>query len=717
MPVQTQILTRRGTAASWTSTNPTLGAGEIGFETDTGNFKIGNGSTAWASLAYNLNGGVSTSGGSTITVASGSTVPLTIQNNGTGNSFVVNDVASDTSNFVIDAAGAITSANVATFGTVNVTSTTASTNGIYLPAANTLDINTNSTRAIRVSSTQQVGIGVTPTTTLDVTGTNVRLNPNTNATSNGFIFNGASGNAAWASMQSYRTVIDGATRFEVLGSGITGIGAAATTAQLLVNSVNTGNIVTIIKGAAGQTAELLQVQNSAGTVLFEVDSVGNVGIGTATPAVRLDVRGVINAFNPRDNEWDFNAFDKLVTLRAGNDFFGSEQGLEFTTDSQGPTAAVWAKSWGNNYNSGRLTFLTKSSGSLTQKMTITESGDVGIGTTTPTAKLDVNGSIKHDNQYEAGKNKIINGDFAVWQRGTTFTNPSFAAYTSDRWRNQNYDNAPTTYSITRETFTPGTAPIAGYEGQYFFRSTLTTIGSCTVYDTCGQRIEGVLASNTSVTLSFWAKSDSNRTQSIFLFQNYGSGGSGDASYSVGPTFSTTTAWQRFTFTATSPNNTGKTIGANAYAMMYIRQAAASGSVLDVWGVQVEYGSVATPFQTATGTIQGELAACQRYYFRSISTATNALLSSYGMNNSTTLAFIPVQLPTTMRTKPASVDYANIELSDFVGEFAISALVIDAGSTPNIGLVQVTSTGLTQYRPNAIRNDNNAAGYIAFISEL
>lgn len=52
MAVQTQIQTRRGTAASWTSTNPTLAAGEFGYETDTGKFKIGNGSTAWASLAY-----------------------------------------------------------------------------------------------------------------------------------------------------------------------------------------------------------------------------------------------------------------------------------------------------------------------------------------------------------------------------------------------------------------------------------------------------------------------------------------------------------------------------------------------------------------------------------------------------------------------------------------------------------------------------------------
>ena len=52
MAVQTQIQTRRGTAATWTSTNPTLAAGEIGFESDTGKIKIGTGSTAWNALAY-----------------------------------------------------------------------------------------------------------------------------------------------------------------------------------------------------------------------------------------------------------------------------------------------------------------------------------------------------------------------------------------------------------------------------------------------------------------------------------------------------------------------------------------------------------------------------------------------------------------------------------------------------------------------------------------
>lgn len=57
MAVVTQIQVRRGTAANWTSTNPTLAAGEFGFETDTNKLKCGNGSTAWNSLTYINNDG------------------------------------------------------------------------------------------------------------------------------------------------------------------------------------------------------------------------------------------------------------------------------------------------------------------------------------------------------------------------------------------------------------------------------------------------------------------------------------------------------------------------------------------------------------------------------------------------------------------------------------------------------------------------------------
>lgn len=58
-----RILIRRDTAANWTAANPTLAAGELGGETDTGKIKLGNGSTAWNSLAYQ--GGVTSVNGQT----------------------------------------------------------------------------------------------------------------------------------------------------------------------------------------------------------------------------------------------------------------------------------------------------------------------------------------------------------------------------------------------------------------------------------------------------------------------------------------------------------------------------------------------------------------------------------------------------------------------------------------------------------------------------
>lgn len=95
MAVVTQFQFRRGTAAEWTSANPTLAAGEFGYETDTGKAKIGNGSTAWTSLTYALTGSAGTvtsvtagtglSGG---TITGSGTIslstPVSVANGGTG---------------------------------------------------------------------------------------------------------------------------------------------------------------------------------------------------------------------------------------------------------------------------------------------------------------------------------------------------------------------------------------------------------------------------------------------------------------------------------------------------------------------------------------------------------------------------------------------------------------------------------------------------------
>lgn len=52
MPVKTVIKLRNGTAAQWTSTNPTLVKGELGIETDTNKFKFGDGIATWTALSY-----------------------------------------------------------------------------------------------------------------------------------------------------------------------------------------------------------------------------------------------------------------------------------------------------------------------------------------------------------------------------------------------------------------------------------------------------------------------------------------------------------------------------------------------------------------------------------------------------------------------------------------------------------------------------------------
>ena len=81
MPVNTRLQVRRGSASGWTSTNPTLYAGEIGYETDNGRFKIGDGTTAWTSLDYTAvvpSGFLAGSGLSVSVAADGSTVTYSL---------------------------------------------------------------------------------------------------------------------------------------------------------------------------------------------------------------------------------------------------------------------------------------------------------------------------------------------------------------------------------------------------------------------------------------------------------------------------------------------------------------------------------------------------------------------------------------------------------------------------------------------------------------
>ena len=125
--------------------------------------------------------------------------------------------------------------------------------------------------------------------------------------------------------------------------------------------------------------------------------------------------------------------------------------------------------------------------------------------------------------FNAGKNKIINGDFYVNQRNFTSTTTN-NTYGLDRWRLL-ASGGTATYSA--QTFTPGTAPVAGYEGKNFARIVTSGQSAAGDYGMLNQPIEDVRTlAGQNVTVSFWAKAASGTPKvGISFEQLFGSGGS------------------------------------------------------------------------------------------------------------------------------------------------------------------------------------------------
>jgi len=343
---------------------------------------------------------------------------------------------------------------------------------------------------------------------------------------------------------------------------------------------------------------------------------------------------------------------------------------------------------------------------------------VGNNGETLVADSSTSTGLRYQSNFAAGKNAIINGAFNVWQRGTSFTANS-AQYTVDRWR-ISASAYPTTGTWSQQTFTPGTAPASGYEAQYFWRYAITTVGSSTDWY-FGQRIEDVRTfAGQTATFSFWAKADTTRTIAVGYNQNFGSGGSGTVSGSVGTTYSLTTSWQRFSATVSLPSISGKTVGTSSYLEVFFQQnsALANGYTVDIWGVQLEAGSVATAFQTATGTLQGELAACQRYYVRwgGLNVYQNF---GQGYADQTTTAIIQVPLPVTMRVVPTSIDFSTLNLSTGGTNTTVTNCTLLGGNSSNqIACAYATvASGLTTNRPYGLTANNSFGGYIGFSAEL
>jgi len=285
------------------------------------------------------------------------------------------------------------------------------------------------------------------------------------------------------------------------------------------------------------------------------------------------------------------------------------------------------------------------------------------------------------------RNKIINGDFNIWQRGTSFTNTANAGYTADRW----LTNVGTggTIVTSQQSFTPGTAPVAGYEAPFFLRLNRSTTGSGTSYFV--HRIEDVRTfAGQTVTLSFWAKASSAYTfdaGDVYAYRNYGTGGSTAEGVGTFGAAILSTSWQRFSLTLNVPSVSGKTIGASSYLeIAFSFPTSKSTFTIDLWGVQVEAGPAPTPFEIRPA--QTELALCQRYYYKTYSQAVvPATTASYEGSrvinyNGTTIVRYSISY-STMRTAPTITVY-NPETGSTASIRSDNSTNVSLGGPYNIG---------------------------------
>ena len=277
------------------------------------------------------------------------------------------------------------------------------------------------------------------------------------------------------------------------------------------------------------------------------------------------------------------------------------------------------------------------------------------------------------------KNYIINGNFDIWQRGTSFSTPTWSTYNADRFM-LSYDGTIGTFTISRQAFSLGQTDVPN-EPAYFLRWDQTVAGSGSTHRVLGQKIESVrtLAGKT-VTASLWIKADASRVSIVTLTQLFGTGGSPSAEVNVIlGTINLTTSWQKISFTTTLASIAGKTLGTNNDDQLRLLFYMPSNTTMtiDIAQIMLNEGPVAAPFQTAGDNIEEELSMCQRYYHKTFPLATTPAQNA-GTNGSVVYSATrvgaaspqfsgSVSFPVRMRAYPTMIMYnpsaANTQIRD------------------------------------------------------
>jgi hypothetical protein len=348
---------------------------------------------------------------------------------------------------------------------------------------------------------------------------------------------------------------------------------------------------------------------------------------------------------------------------------------------------------------------------------------LGVGSNGDTLVAD--SSTSTGLRYTAGNpipNPVLNSSFQIAQRGTSFSTASAsAAYTLDRWRVRT-TGANTANTVSRQNTNDTTnLPNIQYCARVQ-RNSGQTGTNFLIFEQGFETVNSIPFSGKTVTLSFYARAGANYSStSNVLIASLVNGTGTDQMPDVytGGNYPTqnntlTTTWQRFTYTLTVPT-TSTELG----IQLYYNPSGTAGAndYFEVTGVQLDISSVALPFRTNGATIQGELAACQRYYWR---INANEAYSPFGNGaaQTTTKQNAIVYFPTIMRTKPSSVDFSALNvLNPGVAGYAVTALTQSEGNVKGSFLNVTVASGLTANSFYALSADATSNGYLGFSAEL
>jgi hypothetical protein len=311
--------------------------------------------------------------------------------------------------------------------------------------------------------------------------------------------------------------------------------------------------------------------------------------------------------------------------------------------------------------------------------------------------------------FVAGKNFVINGGMDIWQRGISSASTG-GYFTADRW----YQVAAGTTTHSQDTDVP-----TGVNAQYSIKWVTSASSSYGQWYTALEQANVIPLRGQKVTASAYIKS-TGYTGALILRADYST--STDAIISTttfisdGATTGTaSTSWVRVTNTFTVPSNA---VGLRLSLIPDTAQA--SGVTVKMAAVQLELGSVATPFSRSGGSIGGELALCQRYYVRYTGAGAYTTLTGMTYNESTTRTLWMFSPFVPMRIVPTAIEVSALEVFQMTlgTASAITSSDIQSFSSNSVVMARFSvASGLTVGTPTSVRCSNNAAGYFALSAEL